>query len=286
MGFSAFPTLEGLEAREMLSAAPIEPPGLSAAIVAQVQAQSNLLQNLDVNITDLSFNEAANQIVATFDLSGTLAGRDFTLEDLQVPIDVSILENENGECPILHLELHIPDLNILGLHVQLDNCDDEPVTLDIVAVEGQGLLGDLLCGLTNADGTLGDLLGGLEGLGATLDDLTEELTGVLNDTLDQILGMSGGVAAASHQDNGNDPRRCDLVNLELGELNLNVLGLEVRTSEICLDVFAQRGGAGNGGGLLGNLLCTVSNLLNNPGNTGNAVNNLLDRVFDRIDDLL
>lgn len=270
----------------MLSAAPLEPPGLSAAIVAQVQAQSNLLQDLDVNITNISFNETTNQILATFDLTGTLAGRDFTLEDLQVPIDVSILENENGECPILHLELHIPDLNILGLHVQLDNCNNEPVELDIVAVEGQGLLGDLLCGLTNADGTLGDLLGGLGGVGATLDDLTEELTGVLNGALDQILGMSGGVAAASHQDNGNDPRRCDLVNLELGELNLNVLGLEVRTSEICLDVFAQRGGAGNGGGLLGNLLCTVSNLLNNPGNTGNAVENLLDRIFDRIDDLL
>lgn len=275
------PMVEGLEAREVLSHTPMGPVALGPAMVSQLQAESNLLENLDINITDIEFNEATNQILATFDLSGTLAGQDFTLNDLQLPINASILENEGGECSILHLELEIPDLNILGLHVQLDDCNNGPVVIDIFGVEGAGLLGDLLCGLAGEGGTLGDLLEGLTP--AQLDDLTENLTDVLNGILDNILGSGGDLSPTQHNDGPGQGRgrRCDLVNLEIPEgLNLNVLGLMVETSPICLDVFAQRGD-----GLLGNLLCSVNNLLNNPGNPLNAINNLVDRVLDRLDRL-
>jgi hypothetical protein len=276
--------VEGLEAREVMSHSPIGPPALGPAIVSQLQAQSNLLENLDINITDISFNQATNQILATFDLSGTLAGQDFTLNDIQLPINASILENDGDECSILHLELEIPDLNILGLHVQLDDCNNGPVVVDIFGVEGAGLLGDLLCGLGGAGGTLGDLLEGLTP--EELTDLTENLTDVLNGVLDDILGGAGGLTAAQHEDGQGQGqgrgRRCDLVNLEIPEgLNLNVLGLMVETSPVCLDVFAQRGD-----GLLGNLLCSVNNLLNNSGNPLNAINNLVGRVLDRLDRLV
>jgi len=53
-------------------------------------------------------------------------------------------------CPVLHLSLGPVDLNLLGLEVALDNCNNGPVTLDITAVPGAGnLLGNLLCALTN-----------------------------------------------------------------------------------------------------------------------------------------
>lgn len=52
-------------------------------------------------------------------------------------------------CEILSLSLGPLDLNLLGLRVQLDNCANGPVTLDITAIPGGGLLGDLLCGLNN-----------------------------------------------------------------------------------------------------------------------------------------
>jgi hypothetical protein len=55
--------------------------------------------------------------------------------------------------------------------------------------------------------------------------------------------------------------RCDILNLDLGPLNLNVLGLVVDLQEVVLDVFAETG-AGN---LLGNLLCAVVGLLDGPG---------------------
>jgi len=51
---------------------------------------------------------------------------------------------------------------------------------------------------------------------------------------------------------------CPILNLSLGPINLDLLGLFVQTSPICLSITAQRGP----GNLLGNLLCSVANLLN------------------------
>jgi len=51
---------------------------------------------------------------------------------------------------ILHLSVGPVELNLLGLQVSLDNCDDGPVTVDIGAQPGPGqLLGNLLSGLTH-----------------------------------------------------------------------------------------------------------------------------------------
>ena len=52
-------------------------------------------------------------------------------------------------CSVLSLSVGPLDLNLLGLQVVLDDCNDGPVTVDITAIPGGGLLGDLLCSLTN-----------------------------------------------------------------------------------------------------------------------------------------
>lgn len=56
---------------------------------------------------------------------------------------------------------------------------------------------------------------------------------------------------------------CPILHLVLGPLNLNLLGLTVHLNQVVLDINAQSG-AGN---LLGNLLCSVANLLNGTGLT-------------------
>ena len=61
-------------------------------------------------------------------------------------------------------------------------------------------------------------------------------------------GASTAAAAAS----------CPILHLVLGPINLNILGLQVTTNQIVLDISAIPG-AGN---LLGNLLCDVAGLLN------------------------
>ncbi len=54
---------------------------------------------------------------------------------------------------------------------------------------------------------------------------------------------------------------CPILHLVLGPLNLNLLGLKVHLNQVVLNITAQSGP----GNLLGNLLCSVANLLNGPG---------------------
>ena len=52
-----------------------------------------------------------------------------------------------ASCSVLSLALGPLDLNLLGLVVALDDCANGPVTVDVTAIQGGGLLGDLLCAL-------------------------------------------------------------------------------------------------------------------------------------------
>jgi len=63
--------------------------------------------------------------------------------------------------------------------------------------------------------------------------------------------------------NQGPPGTCPVLDLSLGPINLDLLGLIVQTSPICLTITAQQGG-----GLLGDLLCSVANLLNGGLNLG------------------
>jgi hypothetical protein len=65
---------------------------------------------------------------------------------------------------------------------------------------------------------------------------------------------------------------CEILHLDLGPLNLNLLGLQIDLSRVVLDITAVAG-AGN---LLGNLLCAVVNLLNNPFGLVQILNQILD----------
>jgi len=80
-------------------------------------------------------------------------------------------------------------------------------------------------------------------------------------TINTASGTAVGVfsnqpLAATTTDAGGG--NCPILNLVLGPIHLNVLGLTVTTNQIHLNITAVPG-AGN---LLGNLLCAVANLLN------------------------
>jgi len=226
-----------------------------------------------LNVTNLQAT-GPNSLLATLDLTGTLRGKPFTLTGLKLPINLSRRPNANDpECPILHLELEIEKLNILGLVVELNDCDEGPVTVDITA-DSTTVIGGLLC----------DLLGG-QGLNLSLilDVPGLDLTGLLNDILGQLVG---GLTPAVPGNNDASAAACPLVTLELDAIDLNLdvdllnlLGLSVETSDICLFVYAEPNG-----GLLGNLLCQVSDLLNGNANlraVDALVNNIL-RIIGRL----
>jgi len=67
---------------------------------------------------------------------------------------------------------------------------------------------------------------------------------------------------------------CDILHLELGPIDLNLLGLVVHVDKIVIDIDAQSGP----GNLLGNLLCAIANLLNNNGPLAGLVN-LLNQLL-------
>jgi hypothetical protein len=72
--------------------------------------------------------------------------------------------------------------------------------------------------------------------------------------LSSAAARQGAAAAAA-------PAACPVLNLVLGPLDLNLLGLVVHLDKVVLNIVAQSG-AGN---LLGNLLCAVAGLLDNAG---------------------
>jgi len=69
------------------------------------------------------------------------------------------------------------------------------------------------------------------------------------------------------------PNTCTILDLTLGPLHLDLLGLVVDLNQVHLTITAERGP----GNLLGNLLCAVAGLLDQGGN-GNAIQNLLDQI--------
>jgi len=100
------------------------------------------------------------------------------------------------------------------------------------------------------------------------------LAGTLTGT---ILGQTFTTPLTGTITPGRNPRSCPVLNLHLGPIHLSVLGLNVNTSDICLNINAQRGR-----GLLGSLLCGgLTDVLNSAtsGSTSQAttqLNNLLN----------
>jgi hypothetical protein len=101
---------------------------------------------------------------------------------------------------------------------------------------------------------------GINAVGTLTGTLTNTATGVTTSVV-RLISVPAVVTQAT----------CDILHLDLGPLSLNLLGLQVDLSRIVLDITAQSG-AGN---LLGNLLCAVANLLNNPSGLARILNQIL-----------
>jgi hypothetical protein len=75
---------------------------------------------------------------------------------------------------------------------------------------------------------------------------------------------------------------CPILNLVLGPLHLDLLGLVVDLNQVILNITAVSG-AGN---LLGNLLCAVAGLLDQPGPLANLLNQILGTLNQILSGLL
>lgn len=145
------------------------------------------------------------------------------------------------------------DLNALPVTGVLD---DGGSFVGDVTIESLALVNGVLTATGSLSGTATDAAG-----------VATEIVGQAFTTTLDLLNPGGG--------------KCDILQLDLGPLDLDLLGLVVNLSAISLNVDAVPG-AGN---LLGNLLCAVAGLLDG-GGLGNALNNLLARINDLLSGLL
>lgn len=106
---------------------------------------------------------------------------------------------------------------------------------------------------------------------------TVNILGTLNGTLtNATTGATNAVTQQISAAAAVDPS-CPVLNLTLGPLDLNLLGLVVHLNQVVLNITAE-GGPGN---LLGNLVCAVANLLNGTG-TLTSLSGLLSQLLNAL----
>ena len=113
-------------------------------------------------------------------------------------------------------------------------------------------------------------------------------------TIDQAAGQTGSFTAPVTSINGTSlaggssplaaaaaSGSCQILDLTLGPLHLDLLGLVVDLNQVHLQVTAQQGS----GNLLGNLLCAVAGLLDN--NTGaGGISGILQSIANLLNQIL
>ena len=100
-------------------------------------------------------------------------------------------------------------------------------------------------------------------------------TGTLTNTVTGATALITGGTFSTPVSGGTGS--CQILDLTIGPIHLNLLGLMVDTNAIHLNITAQSGP----GNLLGNLLCAVANLLN-----GNTSPNALQQLANLLNQLL
>jgi hypothetical protein len=157
------------------------------------------------------------------------------------------------------------------------------VTLSVFAATATAARPSATAGVTITPAQSGDVLNGVFEIAnftvnAAGDLVAEGVftgTATIDGVVQQITSTASVVLAAATQ---ATPGPCSILDLDLGPLHLDLLGLVIDLNEVHLDITGQPGA----GKLLGNLLCTVTGLLDN----GNAALTAIQQLLDLINSLL
>lgn len=224
--------------------------GTAGVAQAQTQAPPAETAQLSLNMSAQRFAVKGEKVVARGPVTATVTRADGTTHTITKRVTYSVRPTRN--CDILKLHLAPLYLNLLGLEVRTSD-----INVDVTG-DRSGLLGGLLCGLSR---------------NIRLDQqaLTERTVRSLNQRLGKralpLLAFETSLQA-QQQSQGTPtharavppvpPGSCEILNLMLGPLHLDVLGL-------IIDVYGKNRNdpvqvlitANPAGGLLGQLLCGV-----------------------------
>lgn len=204
------------------------------ASAASVPASNPIAQpgRLVVSVQVMRFTAAGRSVNAAGLVTAKLTGNNGQVKTMRQ--QVALTASTSGGCKILHLFLQKLSLTLLGLNVDLSK-----VNLDVTGHKGQGVLGNLFCALANAK------VASLKAATArALTSAVRKRQHALRFTAYIHPAVSTSTAAGA---------TCPVLNLILGPLDLQLLGLEVTLNQINLTVTAT-----NGAGVLGNLFCQLA----------------------------
>jgi hypothetical protein len=190
-----------------------------------------------------SFVERNHRLVAKGRAVGTYTSSDGTTTVRSVPFNAHATVLRRGRtlssasqtttCPVLTLELDQVSLDLLGLHVDLSK-----VVLTVTADPNGGTLGKLFCQLS-----------GKTKVAST--SAARSLTSVARRSGLSTKGVAFGTPTRQLQSLGPGP--CSIVDLLLGPLHLDLLGLVVDLNQVHLQITADPNEAP-----LGSLLCSIT----------------------------
>ncbi|HET7704651.1 MAG TPA: hypothetical protein VFM36_01055 [Thermoanaerobaculia bacterium] len=159
-----------------------------------------------------------------------------------------------------------------------------PLTLPI-----SGSFTDAAGGVGSFDGTFklvqfvasGNVLLARGYVSGTLTDSLGRPVGSVMKSADLPVSFNRAAAARTGRMSAETNAVCDVLNLVLGPLHLDLLGLTVDLNQVVLDINAETGS----GNLLGNLLCAVVSLLDGAGSLVDIAQ-LLNRILEILGGLL
>jgi hypothetical protein len=206
-------------------AALLPAPALAQDGTAEAQAAAG---NVTVQLDVTRFKATKAGPVAKGTAKATLRG----LGGMPATVsqEVTLAQARRGGCRILTLVLDELDLTLLGVNVHLDKVD-----LRVTGRRRGGVLGRLFCGLA----------------GARVSQARAVAT--LNRRLERGGAIRPFRVTVPVQAQTAQAPTCPILELTLGPLHLDLLGLVVDLNRVHLTITAIRGG-----GLLGDLLCGLS----------------------------
>jgi hypothetical protein len=211
-----------------LLAATAFPP---AAAAAEPSAASAANARMTVTVDVLRFKATRSGTVAEGNATARLSGLGGLPVTTTKKVRLSLAKR--GSCKILTLVLDQLDLTLLGLDVHLDKVD-----LQVTGERRGGVLGSLFCSLANAR------------VKASRAQAAARLNAAISRSGRlRPLGLKVPVTAVAAQ-----APTCQVLDLTVGPLNVDLLGLIVDLKRVHLTITAIPGG-----GVLGNLFCGLAN---------------------------
>jgi hypothetical protein len=228
MSYRRFPAL--LTAAILLAVLVAVPATAESPSSSRAQAPQSLTVKVDVT----GFSAAAKgRTTAQGTVTAVLQDSDGHGTSIKQPVTLAV--KSGGSCRILGLVLDQLRLNLLGLNVNLDK-----VNLQITGRRRGGVLGSLFCKLANAQ------------VKKTRVAAARKLTAhVRRKGLRPIRFTVPLKPVQSAQSTGTPT--CQVLNLVLGPLNLDLLGLVVDLNKVNLNITASRGQ-----GKLGDIFCELA----------------------------